>query len=80
VLRSSLIGGLCPCQITWAPGITHCRGRRMLMALAQCLDLLNEEPGRLLRFADILGGGLGRPLHLIDLLGGGLGRSLRLAD
>jgi hypothetical protein len=80
VLRSSLTGGLCPCLIAWAPSITHCRGRRMLAALAQRLDLLGEALGRPLRLTDILGGGLGRPLRLVDLLGGGLGRSLRLVD
>jgi hypothetical protein len=35
VPRSSLTGELCQCLITWAPGVTHCRGRRMLAALAQ---------------------------------------------
>jgi hypothetical protein len=82
VLRPSLTGELCSCLITWSPGITHCRGRRMFVALTRCLnllseglscplrlaDLLGEELGRLLRNADLLGGVLGRPLHLTDLL------------
>jgi hypothetical protein len=44
------------CLITGAPGITHCRGQRMLAALAQCFRLDRR--------------GLGRLLHLVGLLSG----------
>jgi hypothetical protein len=42
MLRLSLTGELCMCHIAWAPGVAHCCGRRMLVALAQCLDLLAD--------------------------------------
>lgn len=94
VLRSALTGLLCLCLNTWAPGVTHCHGRHMLVALAQRLDLLgggfgpplhlanplDRGLGRPLYLADLLGMGLGRLLHLVELLGGGLGRPLHLVD
>jgi hypothetical protein len=71
MLRSPLIGELCLCLITWAPGVTHCRGRRMLVALTQGLNLLDGGLDRLVRLVDLLTRGLGRPLCLIDLIEGG---------
>jgi hypothetical protein len=71
MLRSPLIGELCLCLITWAPGVTHCHGRRMLVALPQGLNLLDGGLDRLVRLVDLLTRGLGRPLCLIDLIEGG---------
>jgi hypothetical protein len=62
------------------PGVTYCRGRHMLVDLAQCLDLLGRGPNRPLCLADLLGKGPGRPLRLADLLDGGLSQPLRLID
>jgi hypothetical protein len=59
VLRLLLIGELCMCLITWAPGVTHYHGRHMLVALTQRLDLLGWRIGHPLRLAGLLGGGLG---------------------
>jgi hypothetical protein len=62
------------CLITWAPDVTHYRGRCMLVALAQRLDLLGGGLGRPLRFAGLLGGRPSHPLRLTDLLSEGLGQ------
>jgi hypothetical protein len=60
VLRSCLTKELCLCPVTQAPSITHCRGRCILVALAQRLNLLGKGLGCPLRPADLLGGGLYR--------------------
>jgi hypothetical protein len=70
ILRSSLTRELYLCHIAWAPSVTHYRGRRMLVALAQCLGLLSGGPGCPLHLVDLLGGGLGHPFRFTDLFGG----------
>lgn len=80
MLRLLLTGELCLCLIIWAPIVTDCRGRHMLVALTQRLDLLDRGLGRPLCLAGLLDGGLDHLLRLTDLLVGELSRSLHLAE